>query len=128
VPVDSTRFGVFFADVFTQGVLLDFAYQYAENKQDLLQIYRNAQNFATNFQVSPQDYQDFLTFARKQGVKSQPKANEQIIIKNYLKAYIGKRSFDENALYATLFATDQTAIKALQVLNSSNGSAVAYRK
>ena len=120
VPADSSRFDEFFIEVFAQGILLEYAYQYATDKQELLKIYKNSQNYSISFNLPEYDYLDFIEYAKKKGITKKSKPSDQKPIKNYLKAYIGKRVFDENALYATLLVDDKTALKALQILNQKN--------
>jgi carboxyl-terminal processing protease len=101
-----------------RGLIFRFAFKYADSKRQELQQYDNPESFIQNFQLSDSIYQEFITFADEHGVPFDPNTTSYYEGKTkiLLKAYIARNLFDDEGFYPIYHTTDETFLKALDVL------------
>ena len=95
-----------------------FAFEYADKNRKQLNNYRTAANYIATFTITTQIFKDFTDYCEKLGVKrSEPDiAKSGDLIKVYLKAFIGRNIFNDEAFYPVLLIKDKVFIKALEVV------------
>ncbi|MFH0866559.1 MAG: S41 family peptidase [Bacteroidota bacterium] len=113
----------YFTSLFNKGLITQYAFDYVDkNRNTLKATYTNADGFVKNFLTDETVFNEFIVYASKNGIA---KDDESIVldeknIKIYLKAFIGRNLFDDDAFYPTLHITDKTVLKAVEVLETEN--------
>ena len=102
-------------------MLLQFTFDYTDkNSTALKNEYKTAIGFVNGYTVTEAVLNDLVEFATKSGLKK----NEDGLklsaenIKVYLKAYIGRNIFDDEAFYPVIQTVDKTLKKAVSVLDT----------
>jgi carboxyl-terminal processing protease len=119
VSSKSAEYSPYFKKINDKNLIYLFAFEYADKNRKQLNAYRSASGFISAFSVTPQIFNDFTLFCEKSGVK---KADVDIVksgelIKTYIKAFIGRNIFNDEAFYPVLLTKDKVFIKALEVIN-----------
>jgi carboxyl-terminal processing protease len=113
----------YFTSLYNKGLITQYAFDYVDkNRSTLKATYTNADGFIKYFSIDETLFYEFIQYGIKNGVV---KDDEAIVlsgknIKTYLKAFIGRNLFDDEAFYPTLHLTDKTVLKAVEVLNAAD--------
>lgn len=120
VPLDTIGITPYYTSLTGKGILNDFALDYIDrNRSTLESKYRNnARAFFQSFTVDAGMVNSLVAFAAKRGL---PENAAQLnrsssIIKNHLKAIIGRDVSGNEASYRTINAEDKTFIRALDAV------------
>ncbi|MEO0339918.1 MAG: S41 family peptidase, partial [Bacteroidota bacterium] len=116
VPMDTHRLSDAYLVLRQQ--IPNFTFQYIDQYQETLQNLSLAE-FAVDFTVSEQDFQDFLDFSRKAGAQfdiSELDNNSKKELMQFLKARVGKHLFDELGYYTIMNQDDPMILSALDAL------------
>lgn len=118
VPLSTNNNTSFFNLVSNRGHIYSFAFNYADRNRTRLERYKDAAGFVSDFELPKPAYNDFLSFVRDQGTNIPEKINSEseAMIKNHLKAYIGRNIFGAEAFFPILHQKDPVFIKALEAL------------
>ncbi|HAJ99458.1 MAG TPA: peptidase S41 [Bacteroidales bacterium] len=118
VPMQSGEQFVFFNQAANKGLINRFAFNYSDRNRAALMRFANADAFVTNFTISQGILNDFLGFARAEGlsIPSQVHPESLALIRQNLKALIGRNIFGAEAFFPVLLQRDQTFTKAVDVL------------
>jgi len=119
VPIDTAQNTKYFIQLYNKGIIYQFGFDYADShRQQIKATYKNAENFNKSFMVSEAIFEGLIKSGEKNGVKRNDKAIKAstVIIKTELKAAIGKNIYGNEALYPLLNNTDNTFLKAIEVL------------
>lgn len=118
VARDTTFDSDFMTDLISAGVFQDFSFQYGDQHPDLRENYKKAEDFVKKFKITEEIKQEFLSFAESKGVKKDDKglatSGDHIWI--YLKAFIGRRVFNDEAFYPIFHQADNQLQRALELL------------
>lgn len=123
VPIETGEQLMYFNQVANRGLIYRFAFDYADNNREILLKYKEADPFVKSFTVDRITYRKFLEFAETQGMKAPavvPPASEKLI-KNHIKAYIGRNIFGNDAFYPVLHTDDNALKMAVETLTKGNG-------
>jgi len=122
IPVRMDDEAKYYNKLVRKGLIFRFAFKYADSKRQDLKEFQSPQEFKANFIVSNSLYNDFLAFANDHGVPFDPKTSDYyaIKIKVLLKAYIARNLFDDEGFYPIYHITDETFLKAMEVLSEDN--------
>lgn len=116
VALDSSKYNAFINLIYNNGILTSFAFEYTDAHRTLfLNKYKNAKEFILDFKVAENEI-----IAFKKYLKSTPTNNFNFKdggFKEILKALIGRNLFDKDAYYPIINKTDNTLLKALEVLD-----------
>lgn len=119
VPLDTNGQSSYLSAVFSNGLINQFAYIYADNEREKLKKLNTPIRFNEQFIISNQLLNDFILFAEKNGVKK----NEREIklsekrLKIQLKAAIARNIWSNNGYYPVINTDDATFQKALELMN-----------
>ncbi len=117
VPLDTMNITAYYTALFAKGVINDFALDYVDrNRSSLESRYKNnARAFAENFVVDEGIISSLVAFAAKRGVPENAAqlSRSLALIKNNLKAFIGRDVAGSEASYRTFNSADKAFIKAL---------------
>ncbi len=119
VPIDTVGVSPYFNLVNNKGIIYQFAFDFADkNRPSLIKLYKSPTSFINGFIITKEIFDEFKIYASQKGV--QPKAEEIVLsenlIKNRIKAYIGRNMFDEAGFYPVFLTTDKTFLKAIELL------------
>ena len=116
IPLDTTGYSKYYAQVTTRGLVYRFAFQYADNNRQKLDQYDRAD--AINTYLDKQNLMsDFIDFAASRGVEYDKKGYEQSehYLHTQLKAYIARNIIDNEGFYPILGEIDMTLQKAVRI-------------
>lgn len=119
VPVESGPHVAFFNQLANRGLIYRFAFDYTDELRDALARFGSAREFVDRFRVSPALYRQFLQFLEERGISTANgiPADSEALIKNHLKAHIGRHAFGADAFFPVLLQEDKafsTAVILLQ--------------
>ncbi len=108
----------YFNQVANQGLIYQFAFDYTDDQREKLAQFRNIDDYLRNFRISDQIFNDFVSFAASQDVKSTQAAimGSKQRIEHMLKAFIARNIFDDAGFYPIFLETDKTFLKAKEVI------------
>ncbi|HET6228271.1 MAG TPA: S41 family peptidase [Bacteroidia bacterium] len=119
VPLDTTGRSHYLAEVAYNGLINDFAFDFADRQRSKLkESYASIANFNSAFTITPEIVNEFVAFAQRNGVKpneNQLKVSESII-KLQLKALIARNIWGNDGFYPVLQKDDNIIKKALEIL------------
>lgn len=119
VPLDTTGRSHYLGEVLYNGLVNDFAFDYADKQRaKLKETYPTVESFDKEFSISPILFQDFVKYAEKNGVKpveKQVKISEPLL-KLQLKALIARNIWNNSGFYPILQKDDNVLNKALELL------------
>lgn len=118
IPIDTIGESAYLTELWSSGVLTQYAYVYADRNRDKLSAYKTATDYRTNFTFSETDLKVFTDYASKNGVLTD-REGLQIsgdLIRSRLKAYTGRIIFKNEGFYPVLHADDPAFQKARDLL------------
>ncbi|MDD5571715.1 MAG: S41 family peptidase [Bacteroidales bacterium] len=116
VKNDTGKSVKYFFDVANKGLINQFAFDYADrNRKELNKKYSSA-SFNSNFIVTNEMYENFTEFALKKGIKKNADDSQisQMMIKTYLKGFIGRIIFNNESFYPVILKVDKIFLKAVE--------------
>ncbi len=121
VAADSTQAGPLLTQLFNSGLLVDFSYTLADQERTTLAPLGSAAKFVQQYQPSTAMVEKMLKLAEAEGLKIMRKEVEMELsqIKLYLKAYMGRQLFGNEAFYPVLHQEDDTLHETLKLIQSS---------
>jgi carboxyl-terminal processing protease len=121
VPLDTTMESSYLNRVFGLGIVSQFAYDFVDRERKLMNSYKDATDFRSRFNIDQTLLTEFIRYAEVKGVKRNDKEiiRSTPVIKNQLKAYIGRLKWQNMGLYPILHDMDNTFKKALSILNKT---------
>jgi len=117
VPLDTSRRAQLLEELLEKNVFTHYAFDYADvNRSSWKKA--GEEKFYGSFSVSKTQLDDFIAFAQKSGVRIAPELwlRHEGTVRLYLKAYIARVLWSENAFYKVLNSEDPVVRKALEAL------------
>jgi carboxyl-terminal processing protease len=118
VPLDTTGRSHYLNEVLYNGIVNDFAAEFADKERAKLKAYKNVENFIRSFNVTEAIITDFVKYAEKNGVKRndpQIKRSEDLI-RTQLKALIARNIWSNEGFYPVYQENDSVLKRALTLL------------
>jgi len=114
VPFDSTNFNVAYAEA--SSFIAEFTYKYYGQYQPEVEKFNDLKSFAQGFSVDDKLYEQYMAFAKQQGMKAE---NQKLIpyqskIKNRIKAFFGRQRWQNEGYIYLLQSEDLDLKKALE--------------
>ncbi|MFM2376726.1 MAG: hypothetical protein RLZZ165_1823 [Bacteroidota bacterium] len=118
VARDTSQDSDYLSELIAQNMFRQFAFQYGDSHSEMKSRFGNAEAFNKGFQVDDAILNQFATYAETKGVKRNARglATSRKDIAIYLKAFIGRRFFDDDAFYPTFHQSDNVLRKALELM------------
>lgn len=118
VARDTTLDSDYLTELIAQNVFRQFAFHYGDSRADVKAKYANSKAFNREFHVDDALMTEFVTFAEAKGVKQDAVglAVSRRDIGIYLKAFIGRRFFDDDAFYPIFHESDNVLQRALKLV------------
>ncbi|MEA3505399.1 MAG: S41 family peptidase [Bacteroidota bacterium] len=120
---DSTRYNDYYTDIIRNRVPNEFTMQYLENnRKKLNKSYNSIKEFKKEFELTEEDIEQFLEFAKEKGVEfDEPGFNEsKKYITLLLKAIIARNIFDVSSYYEIISNMDDVLQKAVELIEDDN--------
>lgn len=123
VAVDTAKYSTIVNRLYYGGSVNSFAFEYTDKKRSaLLQKYKTAEEFNTQFKVDGNVVNEFLSYvnARKnESPVNGVNADQLKGINLILKSLIGRNLFDKDGYYPNLNEHDNCVLKAVEVLSKN---------
>lgn len=120
VPIDSTRFSDYYADLIRKGVFNNFTMNYLDrNRVQLNQDHATFEHFHENFEVDENIFDEFLKLASESGVERNPDDKfyyPESDLKVQIKALIARNLWDTNAYFRVINALDNELRVAIDLI------------
>lgn len=118
VPADTSGRSDYLEKLVTKNAFRMFVFRWAEAHQSTKAQYRNGLDFASRFKVDDALLREFRTFTEERDVAfDQTGYNTSLtIIKENLKALIGRQWFNDEGFYPSLHQFDPTFQRALRLM------------
>ncbi|MBN1599349.1 MAG: PDZ domain-containing protein [Bacteroidales bacterium] len=119
VPIDTTSFTDYLADIRNRGLIYRFALEFTDQHRENLEKISSLDEFYY-YLNSRKTLQQFIEFAKNNNV---PPNKEQIttsefVMKTQLYAYIIRNIFDNKGFYPVIEKIDNTLLKAIDIISS----------
>ncbi len=123
VPLDTTGFSRYYAEVIRKGVLYNFAFEYVDNNRNSLIKYKDAASI-NNYLESIHIFKQFASYADEKGVPDSTKGFDRSkhLVSTLLKANIARNVIDNDGFYPIFKEVDTTLKTAIQYLQESHES------
>ncbi len=122
VPRDTSGITSYYNNVFNEGLLYQYTFDYTDKHRERLSQAKNADELQAMLEPTTL-LNDFVQFAANKGIRRRPRliAISQSLIVNNLQAYIARNVLGEEAFYRILAQKDETLIKAQDLINQGKG-------
>ena len=129
VPIDTSYNTRFLTDVFANGLLNKFAYDYMDKNRNSLAAISDLEVYNKSFEISDLAFNMFIDFCKQQniGLLNAPDiSRSKDFIKLQLKALIARQIWREKGYYYLVSKQDKGVLKAIEAL--SKYSQLMYKK
>lgn len=120
VPIDSTRFSDYYADLVRKGVFNNFTMNFLDrNRVQLNQDHPTFEHFHENFEVDEEIFGEFLQLASENGVERKPDDKfyyPESDLKVQIKALIARNLWDTNAYFRVINVLDNELRVAIDLI------------
>lgn len=120
VPIDTSYNTRFLTDVFANGLLSKFAYDYLDKNRNSIAAISDLEAYNKSYEISAAAFNMFIDFCKQQN-SSSPKVLEINRSKNFiklqLKALIARQIWREKGYYNVVSKQDNGVIKAIEALS-----------
>ncbi len=118
IPIATGEQTAFFNQVANRGLIYLFAFDHADKNRRILEQYKDAEHFVNAFQIGNADFRAFLNFVQEHGLTVPPGISTESarMIRNEIKAYVGRNLYGAEAFFPVLHARDAAIIRSLEAL------------
>lgn len=118
VPLDTAGRSHYLSEILFNGLVNDFAFEYADKNRAAIKSFKSPENFNRSFSITPAVLNDFTAYAEKNGVKrkEQQIRQSETIIKTQLKALIARNIWNNEGFYPVIQSQDNVLKKALELM------------
>ncbi len=120
VPFDTVGNSRYFNRLFTSNSVAEYSLEYAQSQREALEA-TEMNEFINSFEVSEKMLNDLITLAEGNGVAFNEQQYSKSLnrIKLYVKAFIGRRIWDNNGFYPVIHQDDEIVQKALELFDEA---------
>jgi carboxyl-terminal processing protease len=118
VPSDTTQNSAYLLELRLKNLFRRFSFEYVDERPALTEQYADPTTFVRDFEVSPDMMRQFRSFVEKQGVPYDAKGfkTSEELIRNRIKAFIGRRMFNEEGFYPIWHQADNVLQRAIGLM------------
>lgn len=118
VPLDTSGRSHYLSEVLYNGLVNDFAFDYADRQRAQLRAYQTVENYIRSFRITAAILQSFVAYAERNGVKrnDQQLRQSEEILKNQLKSLIARNIWNNEGFYPVFQSQDNVLKKALELV------------
>lgn len=119
VPVDTSNTSVYFGKLNYQGIFYLYGFRFVDGKRKALKSKYNEKSFVEQFELSQEDIEGLYAFAKEKGIDydKQGASASAELIRNRLKAVIGRNLYGDKVFYQIVNQMDETVEKAQNLLS-----------
>jgi carboxyl-terminal processing protease len=116
VSVDTTGYTKFHSQLIRSGALREFSLNYSTANAKVIDAYKSAEAFKSNFNFSDADFKELVEFAEKKDVYTEDaKEGKEDVFRN-LKALVARSKWNSEGFYPIINEGDKMIQSALDVL------------
>lgn len=87
IPLDTTRYSTLYNEIVRKGIFGNFVMDYLENNRESMnKQYPTFEDFQKNYKISDEFYQEFMQFAKKEGVSDSASFKFSTYANSFIKA------------------------------------------
>ncbi len=119
VPVDTSRYSVYYRDLVAKGSLNQFVLGYIDaNRDNLLSLYPTEDDFYSHFSVSPEMIEELVKKGEADGVEPNPEqlATSRVLIEAIVKGLFARDLYKDGSYSRAVNPLNPVYLKALEVL------------
>lgn len=118
VPLERNENKTYLNAIVNLGIIYRFAFDYVDKNRETFKKYSDANDYISNYQVGNATFDSLVAYANSNGVKPDAKkiAYVKEELKLWLKAFMGRNLFGDEAFYPVQLQVDKTFLKAVSVL------------
>jgi carboxyl-terminal processing protease len=118
IPLGKNENNSWFNALFNMGLINQFAFKYVDDNRKRLKSLYTESSFVSKFVIDDDMFKDLIAFAEKAGLKSDKSkiAFTKEKTKAWLKSFIGRNIFGDQAFYPVWLREDDTFKKALELV------------
>lgn len=123
VPVDTTEYSKYYADLSAKGVLIQYTLGYIDKHRDELKAqYADVESFDKGFAVSDAMMKELIAMGEKEGVKYDEEQfnTSKNVLELLLKSLIARDVFDQEAFTIIYNSRNDLLKEGLRVINDDN--------
>ena len=115
---DTSGMSKYFTDLRINDLFRKFSFHYVDTRPEMESKYASSRDFMRDFKVTPLLVKEFTDYAAEKNVTFVEKdyRSSQKYIDNRIKAYIGRRIFDDTAFYPVFHEIDNVIQEALTLI------------
>ena len=99
IPMDTTNYSAFYAEVVRKGIISSYVMNVLDSRREQLKAqYPTFEEFKNHFTITDQMYEDFVAFAKQEGVVDSAK----FLFTSRLELFIKEKKKELDSLYTTL--------------------------
>lgn len=120
VPIDTLGVSDYFGRLNYRGIFFQFGFDYVDrHRKELVSVYKTPEAFINQFNIQQKLMDEFVKFAAEKGIDEDAEglALSLDLIKNRIKATVGRNVYGEDVFYPVINEMDTTIKKAISVLN-----------
>lgn len=120
IPYDTSGSSTYYNHIIYNGLIYEWAWNYADKHRDELKALGSYKAFDDNFKISESIFEDFVDYASNNGVARNKSGieNSKTNIKRRLKSYIARNIWNNDGFYPIWNQGDQVISRALEVLET----------
>lgn len=117
IPIDTIGSSNYYARLNFSGIFYLFGFEYTDKHREELMSSLKENTFIKKYQVDEKTFQEFVELAAKNGIEYNNKEaiDSKEIIKNRIKAAIGRNLFGNNIYYQIINKEDNSLQKSVQL-------------
>lgn len=118
VPSDTSQSSKYLTQLRLNDLFRRFSFEYVDARPEFAERYPTARAFVADFEVSSAMQKQFIAFAAEKEVPFEQEGFEASseYIRNRIKAFIGRRLFNEDGFYPVAHGVDRTLQRAIELI------------
>ncbi|MEL6846167.1 MAG: S41 family peptidase, partial [Bacteroidota bacterium] len=118
VAPDTTGGSAYLTDLQINDIFRKFSFHYVDARPELMKRYASPEAFLKNFKLSSGLVNQFTAFATDKGVEysAEDYQKSRRLIDNRIKAYIGRRMYNDDGFFPVLNQVDRAIQKAYKLM------------
>lgn len=120
VPLKTSEDYVYFNRLSNSGVVYQYAAEYVDDhRKEILNAYANAEAYVQHYTVSNAMIEQVMQKGVQQGVKGTLNNVSKQELQKWLKAYVGRNVYGDDAFYPIVYSRDEVIMRAMQCMKQS---------
>lgn len=110
IPLDTTKYSTLYNEIVRKGIFGSFVVDYLEkNRESLKKQYPTFEDFQKNYKISDEFYNEFMQYAKKEGVSD----SASFTFSNYAEAFLKTNKAKLDSLFTSARALDMQTLDTM---------------